>query len=95
MDHSINYSLNCYRLLTIVICTLKKLLTNVFLHLPAHSILKHKHIIFSSEKNTLWNSLRNIRKKARRNGCFRRLPLEFHVSFFSENKIKNQNSFET
>ena len=50
MDHSINYSLNCYLLLTIVICTFKKLLTNVFLHLPAHLILKHKHIIFSSEK---------------------------------------------
>ena len=72
MDWSITYSLNCGKLLTIVICILKELLTKVFPNLQAHSILKHKHIIFSSEIKPLWNFI-----------------------FFSENKIKNQNPFET
>ena len=55
MDWSITYSLSCCQLLTIVICILKELLTTVFPNLQAHSILKHKHIIFSSEIKPLWN----------------------------------------
>lgn len=55
MDWSITYSLNCCQLLTIVICILKELLTTVFPNSQAHSILKHKHIIFSSEIKPHWN----------------------------------------